>query len=99
MLVNGPVAAEGVAAWTTGGSQPHLQLVLHLTEGPCCAPPELVPDLVDARGTSVAPSGNGCCSRSGQPGIRRGTDWNGSWDWMKAQIRQFRCSAVMDRST
>ncbi|MEC7248790.1 MAG: ChbG/HpnK family deacetylase [Cyanobacteriota bacterium] len=53
VLVNGPVAAEGVTAWTAlVAAQPHLQLVLHLclTEGPCCAPPELVPDLVNARG-------------------------------------------------
>ena len=53
VLVNGPVAAEGVTAWTAlVAAQPHLQLVLHLclTEGPCCAPPELVPDLVNAKG-------------------------------------------------
>jgi len=53
LLVNGPVAPEGIAGWRTlESARPELQLCLHLclTEGPCSAPPEAIPDLVNRRG-------------------------------------------------
>lgn len=53
LLVNGPVAADGADAWLSlSRTQPQLQLCLHLclTEGPACANPISVPDLVDDQG-------------------------------------------------
>lgn len=53
LLVNGPVAADGFRAWQQlTQTHPHLQICLHLclTEGPSCADPASVPDLVDAHG-------------------------------------------------
>ena len=53
LLVNGPVAAEGFHGWRqVTQTQPQLQICLHLclTEGPSCADPGMVPDLVDCHG-------------------------------------------------
>ena len=53
LLVNGPMAAAGVAAWhALEPKRPDLQLCLHLclTEGPAAAPAATIPDLVDPDG-------------------------------------------------
>ena len=53
LLVNGPVAADGFHAWRKlERKHPQLQICLHLclTEGPACANPSVVPDLVDSHG-------------------------------------------------
>ena len=53
LLVNGPVAADGIHAWQKlTQTRPQLQICLHLclTEGPSSAEPALVPDLVDSHG-------------------------------------------------
>ena len=53
LLVNGPVAADGFHAWRQlERKHPQLQICLHLclTEGPACANPSVVPDLVDSHG-------------------------------------------------
>nr|WP_114993672.1 ChbG/HpnK family deacetylase [Synechococcus sp. UW179A] len=53
LLVNGPVAADGIRAWQKlTQTHPQLQICLHLclTEGPSSAEPALVPDLVDSHG-------------------------------------------------
>ncbi len=53
LLVNGPAAAQGAADWMSlRARRSDLQLCLHLclTEGPSCAAPELLPDLVNSRG-------------------------------------------------
>lgn len=53
LLVNGPAAAEGAQAWCRlAASRAKLQLCLHLclTEGPPCAAPDLIPDLVNRQG-------------------------------------------------
>ena len=53
LLVNGPEATNGFHAWQTlTRTRPQLRICLHLclTEGPSCADPGLVPDLVDSHG-------------------------------------------------